>query len=475
MKEQFSTKLTETLATFDKYTLNRFRKYVASPFFNEDERLLVLFDLLAKDLKKYGLVRIGKEKQWQAIVKNTSYNDIKFRRFHSDLLKLLEGFVAQRIYLREPANIQLDLLRAINQWNLTKLENTALKQAQKIQEKSPYRNPDYYLNAFRLNREKEFFERRKFHRDQKTNIGSMMDNLDYFYLGEKLKNYCELINNKKAFQIDYEPVFAEEILEHLRKNSYEHIPTINIYYHIFLMLTEKDSLVYFERLLDLLTQHIGLFPHPEAQALYGQAQNYCILKINSGQGEFMEKLFEIYQTVLEKEIILTKEVLSVWDYKNIVTVGSRIGKYDWVEQFIHQYKNQLSQEFRETAYSFNLARLFFSKKEYNKVIELLATVEYQDIFYLLDSKTMLLKTYFETNEDEALYALLDSFKVLLNRKKVVAPAYRTNYGNLVKHTRKLMAYRNGKKVDLKALLQTLESDSNVADLGWLKEKIGELE
>jgi len=280
--------------------------------------------------------------------------------------------------------------------------------------------------------------------------------------------------NKKAFQIDYEPVFAKEILEHLSQVNYEHIPAINIYYHIFLMLTEEDNEPYFDKLLALLTKHAIQSPPEEAQALYGQAQNYCILKINSGQGDFMEKLFGIYKIVLENEIILNQGMLSVWDYKNIVTVGSRIGKFDWVEQFINDYKGKLPLDFQETAFSFNLARLFFSKKEYGKVIELLATVEYQDVFYLLDSKTMLLKTYFEMNEEEALYALLDSFKVLINRKKIVAPNYRTNYGNLIKHTKKLMNFRNGKKVDLPALLKSLETDSNVADLGWLKQKILEL-
>lgn len=475
MKKKFTNKLIETLATFSKYELNRFRKYVESPFFNESKHLLLLFNLLAKELKKKGVIHSTKEAQWKIVFGNATYNDTKFRRLHSDLLKLLEGFIGYEIYAANPVKEQLNILQAINQRDLQKLENTALKQTEKAQERSPHRNSTYYLNEFHLQCEKELFERRTFHRDQQTNLDAMMDNLDYFYLSEKLKSYCELINNKKAFQIDYEPVFASEILEHLRKVNYEHIPAINIYYHVFLMLTEQESEVYFERLLELLTQHANAFPAAEAQALYGQAQNYCILKINSGQGDFMEKLFNIYQTVLEQEIILNQGVLSVWDYKNIVTVGSRTGKFDWVEQFILDYKNKLPTAFQENAYSFNLARLFFSKKEYSKVIELLATVEYQDVFYLLDSKTMLLKTYFEIDEQEALYALLESFRILLNRKKIVAPTYRTNYGNLIKHVKRLVDFRNGKKVDLAKISDSLEKDSNVADLGWLKQKIKELQ
>ena len=57
-------KLYEILTTFDVYTLNRFRKYVASPFFNEKEAVLRLCDGLLPILKKRlngGIIKLPKK------------------------------------------------------------------------------------------------------------------------------------------------------------------------------------------------------------------------------------------------------------------------------------------------------------------------------------------------------------------------------------------------------------------------------
>jgi len=474
MKTSFSNKLTDTLQQFNKYELNRFGKYVCSPFFNENKQLVDLLELLSQQLKKHNEILLDKEVQWDIILPNIKFNDTKFRRLHSDLLKLLEGFIAYQTQHSYPIYPQLNLLQGINEMGLEKLGNTSLKQAETIQKKHTYRDADYYLTQYQLLTEKEKLIRGELQRDQHTNLGDKVDNLDYFYLIEKLNLYCQLLDYKQAFQIDYEPLFATEIIEHLRKVDYDHIPAIPVFFQVFLTLTEPEEETHFTKLKDLLNQHITKFKATDARMLYSFAQNYCIIKINRGQGQYMNELFGIYKTALEKEIIFEKGELSVWDYKNIVTVGARIKEYEWVESFINDYKDKLPLTYRDNAYSFNLARLYFSKKDYDNVISLLATVEYQDVFYMLDSKTMLLKTYYETNEDEPLYALLDSFKMLLSRKKIVAPAYRTNYGNLLKHTRRLIDHRNGKKVDLQKLLKKLDTDSNVADIGWIKEKINDL-
>lgn len=470
----FENKLTTTLGNFSKYELNQFRKYILSPFFNENEDLLVLFDTLLPFFKKKTDVALDKEAIWVKIFSQKKYNDTKFRRLNSDLLKLAEGFIAYNLYNQSPIVPQLFLLKAIEERGFQNLENTNIKQAKNLQERHPYRNADYYYNEYQLQVELGTMNTKQFQRNEQVNIDKIVDNLDYFYLSEKLKYYCELTNYKRVFKVDYEPLFIDDILNHLGNVSYDHVPVIAIYYRILLTL-EKEEEEHYYKLCELLEQHAEKFPIEEARMMYGFAQNYCIKKINVGKPDYLKELFKLYQTVLRKKIIFVNGELSPWDYKNIVTVGTRIGEFDWTQDFISEYKAFLPKDFRENAYTFNLSKLYFIQKKYDMVIQLLLTVEYQDVFYLLDSKTMLLKTYYELQEDDALYNLLDSFKVLLSRKKVVAPQYRTNYMNLLKHTRKLVEIRNGQKEKLPALKEAIVKDSNVADLGWLKEKIALLE
>lgn len=95
----------------------------------------------------------------------------------------------------------------------------------------------------------------------------------------------------------------------------------------------------------------------------------------------------------------------------------RFGKFGWIENFIMNYGKKLFEIFRENMFMYNLVQLYFYEKKYNKVIEQLQFVEYIDVIYNINLKLMLIVIYYEFEEIEFLYYLLDSFKVYLNRYK----------------------------------------------------------
>ncbi len=470
----FENKLTHILQALNKVEINQFQKYVASPFFNENELVGRLLEFYLPYIKKDVPIMKGKEAIWSFVFQNTAYNDIKFRRLNSDLLKLLEGYLSYKEFAENEIVAQLNLIKTVHKRGLDKLQKSSFKQAKQIQKKHPYRNGAFYQNEYLLELEYAQIANAQFQRNEQINLGKIADNLDYFYISEKLKYYCELINSKGVFAIDYEMLFSNEILKHLEKHSYQDIPVIGIYHKIFLSLTEPDKVEHYRELCELLNIHSNKFPLEEARMMYGFAQNYCIKKINKGNADYLIELFDLYKAVLEKKVIFVNKTLSPWDYKNIVTVGIRVKEFAWVEKFINHYKNILPKDFKENAYAFNLSKLYFSKKEFGKVIRLLQSIEYQDIFYMLDSKATLIKSFYELKEFETLRRLLDSFKILLTRKKVIAEQYRVNYLNLIKHTHKLINFRFGKEKKLAQLQAEIKTDPNVADLGWLKEKIEEL-
>ena len=471
----FENKLVGILHCLNRLEINQFTKYINSSFFNENELVKQLLEIYLPSIKNKEEITETKESIWQQIFPNKKYNDTKFRRINSDLLKLLEGYLSYKEYSENEVISSLSLLKSVQKRGINKLVKSSLKQASQALKKHPFRNGEFYHNEYLLELEYAQTANAQFQRNEQINLDKIADNLDYFFISEKLKYYCELINSKGVFEIEYEMLFSTEILNHLKKHPYEDIPVISIYHKIYLSLKEPDVQSHYGELCQLLQEHSHKFPIDEARLMYGFAQNYCIKKINSGKAEFLEELFKLYQVVIEKKIIFVNNTLSPWDYKNIVTVGIRIKRFVWIEKFIHQYKNILPDEFRDTAYSYNLSKVYFSKNEFGKVIKLLQSIDYQDIFYLLDSKATLLKSFYELKEFETLSRLLDSFKILLNRKKNISKNYRINYLNLIKHAQKLVDIQNGKTKKLAILKEDIADDTNVADLGWLKEKIAEFE
>jgi hypothetical protein len=219
---------------------------------------------------------------------------------------------------------------------------------------------------------------------------------------------------------------------------------------------------------------VGKFPRAEAKDMYVFALNYCIRKLNSGQLSYLNELFVLYKALIEREIIFEDGKLAPSDFKNIVTTGLRSGQLDWTEQFIQIYKDYLPAEHRQNTYIYNLAFLHYYRKEFSKALKLLQTAEFTDVFYQLDAKALLLRTYYELDETEPFLNLADAFTNYLKRNKQISDYQRTVYLNFVKYAKKLMLLRTGSRLSLEAVRNELQELKQAASLQWLQEKAAEI-
>jgi hypothetical protein len=268
---------------------------------------------------------------------------------------------------------------------------------------------------------------------------------------------------------------AAEVLEHLKNTNYRHIPALHIQYKVVQSLIEPAQEEHFKELKTLLAAHYTLFPRQQARNLYAFAINYCIRKINGGNLGYVPELLATYRQMLNAGLMFDEEnMLSQFDYKNIVSVGLRADEMNWTEKFITDYKNSIPKASRQNAYTFNLAKLYFAKRKFDNVLPLLQDVVYSDIFYQLDSKTTLMKTYYELGEYLPMMGLKESFRILLRRKKLISAQNRVNYTNFMRFTMQLFRIDVKDTKKLQELNKSITSSTNVADKGWLLEKLAEL-
>jgi hypothetical protein len=196
--------------------------------------------------------------------------------------------------------------------------------------------------------------------------------------------------------------------------------------------------------------------------------------MNSGVTRYLREVFELYKVFLDKSLLQYRGVFDPFHFKNIVTIGLRLGEYDWVEKFITSVAPALADNVRENAITFNLAQLNFYKRDYSKVIFLLSQVEYEDITYNLNSKTLLMASYFELDELDALNSLLDTFRVYLNRNKKIPATRRKHYLNTISIVRKLARIRPGEKKEIEKLHQEIEATQGIVSKNWILEKLDNL-
>lgn len=207
-----NTKVFTILQYFTKYELNSLRKFVQSPYFNVNEDLMRLYDLYLELLESSDAEQT-KEAAWRVIVgDNRPYDDVRFRKYNSDLLKLVEGYLAQKVYEENPIREANHLIEAVSRRRMLKLYNTVMSSARRLSDRQHYKSAQYYYYQYQI--EKNYYEilihGQK--RLDKTNVEYIVENLDRFYLAEKLRYYCSVLSMKYTHSHEYKLLFLEEIV-----------------------------------------------------------------------------------------------------------------------------------------------------------------------------------------------------------------------------------------------------------------------
>ena len=471
------SKIYNVLTHFDKIEQNRLRKYIRSPYFNVNETLMTFYDVLSEHINANGKAgELTKEQIWGQLYENETFNDVRFRKLSSDLLKLIEGFLAQQIYDKDNLQQTNFLLEAVNEKKIERLYKSSTRQAQIWSDVRNQKPAGYYYYQFEIQKKLYDLNEAELKRFEKSNVEEIINNLDYFYLAEKLKWYCTVLSRQNLISHEYQLLFIDEIISHMDKYTYDNVPLIRIYYLIFLTQTANNEEHYFA-LKDLLSKYWMTLPLKDAEEAYTNMFSYCIKKMNQGNAEFYREFLNLSKDLLKTDILLARGELNPWYFRNAVMASLRLNEYEWAEQFINDFENKLPIDFRKNAVSYNRALVYFYQKKYDKVIPLLQSVEYDELVYNLSSKSILLAVYYELDADEALGSLMESFKTFLNRHKEISDVQRILYSNLMKYIKKLLKLIPGDQKEIAKIKQEMEDDKKIgiASMKWVYEKLAELE
>ena len=461
------SRLLHLIKTISPKSLKRLRKLVNSPYFNEHEETIALFEYIAKASPRFVQTRMKKEKVFHVLFPNKSYDDVRMRLLMSYLLKLVEEFLVLEHQKQQPLYGQLNLLQQYRQLGLDKHFESGLKKARQYQAKRSFHDADFFFDQYQIEKELNAYIEAQGVREKEPNLQELSDHLDTFYLINKLKCCCTILNYKNISQQAYRLPLVDEILQHLSRNDYSKNPVVQIYYKTLLSLTDHTDETHYKELKILLIQNQERFPKDELYDMFTLARNYCIKQLNEGNKHYQRELFEWYQHQLRADLILHKGEISPSSYKNVVYVGLLVEEYEWTEQFIYDYKDYLPEKFRNASFLLNLSRLKMREEAYQEAIGLLNQMDYEELFIALAAKTMLIQLYYELEEEEALYSLLDSFQIYLRRQKRLS-YHQENYLNFIRFVRRLLKC---KKEATASLMQEIRETPKLVERGWLLRKL----
>jgi hypothetical protein len=465
--------LAEIVRSLSRKEIREVNKWLQSPAHNQREDVVRLFDFLTKHLGDTGQDEVvEKNRAWKAVFPGETYDDARMRQVMYFLLKAIEEYLVFSDSMEDQAKYLNALTKTYRVRKLDKAYRQAHRQGRDFLEKQPLRNGYYLMNAYFFDLE-EYNHRLPISQNAPVNLQESADALEKWFLAEKLRIACAMIAHRNVFQkITYGPGLLDETLAYVQRKELLGEPAIAAFYYAYMAITNPEEESYFDQLEALLHSKIEQFDHSEARVLYIAAINYCILKGNQGRLDFARRLFILYRTGLENEILLENNIVSRYTFVNAVGAALRTNEYGWAEQFIEQFKHHLDDKERDSIVNFNLSRVYFEKKDYNKAQRLLTRFEYDDMLFNIIAKTMLLKIYYEQGELDAFESLLESMRIYLQRKEALDPTRKTAYKNMISLMKKLLNHNPYSKAQTERLRTVVESTQPLMEKDWLLKQLG---
>lgn len=465
-------KIISLLQTFSRQEEQLFEKWLQSTYFNENTQLLVLYRALYPVTN--GTEKLDKQEIWKAVYADAPFEDIVLRRAFSSLLQQAYVFLATRQYQQQSARQKIDLLPLLSTPSLRTHYSGVLRNVEQQLAQVDGGQTNLHYNRYQLAR--ATYKKKELSGNLKESCRHLEFtdlHFDRYYFVQKLKHYCDALGYGNFISEEVDIKLLPGTMSYLVQQNFFDDLLVRAYYLVADMLNHPERELAFSELKRLLFDKCSQFPKTELKPLFIHLNNYCIhKKINIGETVFFNELFEIYQFALDKEIFHDKNGrLPQQDYKNIITVGLHVKAFDWVENFIKKQTQDLPQDQQENALTYNLAKVYFSREEYEKVISQLQEVEYDDIVYALGSKLLLLKTYYELDEYLALDSLIDSFRIYLRRNKTISTQVKRQYLNILRFVKKMSTIDPYDDEALKRLFDQAQECKALADKSWILNKI----
>jgi hypothetical protein len=460
--------LFQLIRSFSSVEIREVRKFLQSPFFNQRQDVVSLFEYLAT------ADEVLKQTAWDKVFgKSTAIEEQKLRLLMSYLHGLLEQYLAVKGLMSSHLDVQMELAAAYRKRKMPAAFQRVRKGLSKAIEAQPLRNANYHEQLYRLD-----WEAHQVAYPQNPTDVSLLRNAsksaDAAFLAKKLQVVCLLAAHQSVYQSDTDEGWEEELVERAEQGEFAELPAVAAYLHCFRMLRSPTKEAHFQRFKTILLREGGRFSPEELHGLFILAVNYCVRRLNAGDTTYFREALDLYKEGFAKGHLLEAGVLSRFTYHNVVAAGIQVGDLEWVRYFINEYKNRLERRHRESAFSFNLARLAYAEHNHGHVLELLQKANYRDPLLNLAAKTLLLKTYFDLGALDALQSLLDSMRNYIQRKRVIG-YQRTNYLNVIRYTEKVLRLQVRDRAAIMALQDAIERETVLTERAFFQKILESLQ
>lgn len=491
-------KLYRVLAKLSKRELQTFRSFLLSPYHNQSQTVLSLFDYIRDahpnfddDKLESSLIfrhlndnRLQTSKAKEKMITQSGVVALKNSpekyvtdRLH-DLNKCLEAFLIVN-HLRKDQRLKERLLsKALLDYDCSDIY---LQKERKFLKKFSKKPPMGYKSHFELwslHHNYLFHPTTQRFKPEKDALEKVNIYLDKTYALSKFKYGLYELHLKEIFeeQIEKIPSLLEELMEEYASSEN---PVFQLYISAITYFGNDEKEKAWKALRDLYVEHLEVLPPYEKLTFLTVLVNTGN-RIKGNTNACFDGILSLYQEAIKHNFWESLGFIPSITFKNIAALAASKKQFCWASTFIEQHQQSLSKQDRQITVAFAKAYLCFYEGKFeaakNKLLDIWGCHERLTPHDNLSYRSLYLRCLYELDERQSLAYHLPTFKRFIGTQRL-SKTTKGMYGNLIYFVGYLDKEREKGKRSRKSkeeMLAKLEKRMPCAAVNWVKEKIAEL-
>jgi len=476
--------LVETLSRFRPAELERFHKFVLSPFFNDGSYardVTALWEYLRPHAPGFPAPGPSVEAAYAFIYPNKKFVNGKVEVLMSKLHQLAKQFapyVSETIFSTpEP----LLLAEFFLDRDLPNRAAPILEKLRNEQSKQPVHDVGHWAVRFLTEWHTHRLDtlRQDNHAHESLNEAIRALHHGYLALALDLLNNLFFSRRKSNVEDTFAELMANGIPASIAITDLESEPVLRLLSKgfDFVRNPENHDLASIESVLDDLQRNAEFLPRHVSRTLFAYLRNHCTWRYNHGETAFAPMLLALFKSGLESGLLFEDGgQIQASTLLNMVQTGLLCGEFEWVKMALNRCREQIigvpnPAEF----FNYNLANYHYHLQEYDTALDLLRDSS-DNLFSGLMARKLELKIYYET-DSELLDSKIDSFKLFIFRqgkKNLPKNVYQMNntFIDMLRRITSTGLLGNPERVE--KLRKQLEETPSIAERLWLQEQLGRL-
>lgn len=417
-----------------------------------------LYSLLLKQYPEFNIKFIEKEKIYKKLFPDSPYKEKRLSKLMSELTDCIEEYIVIANKSKNLIEEHLVLLRYYYEKNLDKCFNSTSKELKSILDTLP-ESSSKSIAKYKFAELMASYELKENSRN--SNYQNVYNVLIEMSEAEKLRwKNLSILNQFSSI----DPHIPRGICYTIHKQLND-------------LLNEEHELA-LDTILNEVEDNIAKFDKEESREILKIILDYAMKKVNNGDLNFYEHIVRVYKLFILKDLILNDNgLITIPAYKNYIRALLKFNNINEALDFLESYKDKLPLESRAQIYSFNKATIWFEQEKYSDIIEILKAVNFDDIYYKLNLKRLLIKTYYKLyiGDDASYFTIMDaqinSFYKFIHLEKTVPEVHILANKHFVKFIRKVISIGNFNLAEKKRLLQKIKSTKQLAERDWLEKLV----